>query len=118
MLNRMVGLLAVVAVVALVGSLALAGDAPKDKPKFDGVRGKVVSVDEKALTITVKPKEGDNVTVTTDKDTKFKVDGADGKALTDVKADMYITVTPKEGVAKTVVAVTPKAKTNGGHNTH
>ena len=98
MSNRMVGLLAMVAVVCLVGSAAFGAD--------ESLRGKVVSVDAEKGTLVVKPRQGDNVTVTTDKDTKVTVDGKEAK-LADVKADMLAEVTPKDGVAKTIVAKVP-----------
>jgi biopolymer transport protein ExbD len=97
-------LLAVVGLGLLLGCAVTAQAQPQ--PAADVLRGKVVSVDAEKGTVVVKPRQGDNVTVTTDKDTKVTVDGKEAK-LADVKADMGVEVSPKDGVAKTVNARTP-----------
>ncbi|MDD4888574.1 MAG: DUF5666 domain-containing protein [Phycisphaerae bacterium] len=73
----------------------------------DVLKGTVVSVDAAAKTLVVKPTTGDNVTVTTDADTKVKVDRK-AATLAEVKAGMIVEVKPATGVAKTINAHTPK----------
>jgi hypothetical protein len=106
MSSRQVWLLAAVALVGVVGSAAalLAADAPADV-----LRGKVVSVDTDKGTLVVAPRNGDNVTVATDKDTKVTVDGKDA-TLADVKAGLFVEVSPATGTAKTITARAPQAE--------
>src|SRR5512143_3532292 len=59
----------------------------KAKAKVNTITGKVVAVDAKAMTLTVKGKKGD-VAVTADDKTKF----AKGKTLADVKVGDKATV--------------------------
>jgi preprotein translocase subunit YajC len=77
-------------------------------PGHMGLHGTIVSVDADKGTLVVKPKEGDNVTVTTDANTKVRLDEKDAK-LADLKAGMMVTVIPATGVAKYIIAKTPAA---------
>ena len=95
------------AMVAILGLAGFAMAARGNKAPTTGLHGKVVSVDTTAKTVIVKPKTGDNVTVTTDATTTVTLDGA-AAALADLKAGMVVTVTPATGVAAKIIAKTPK----------
>jgi len=97
------------ALLAVVGlGLLLACVETAQAADAQALYGKVVSVDTTANTIVVKPKTGDNVTVSTNADTKIKVNDKEA-TLADIKADMMIRVAPATGVAKAINAFTPKA---------
>lgn len=109
-------LLAMVAVVGLVCSslLAAEGDAPKkERPK--GIYGKIVKVEDKAVTIKTKAKDAEakEVTVAVDDKTVVMVDKKEAK-LADLKTDMMCFVTPEtasDKVAATKISAwAPKPK--------
>lgn len=87
------------ALVALIAGQALAGDAGR-RPE-NAIFGTVVKVDGTNLIIKTGGKDGKEVTVATDANTKVTIDGNDAK-LADLKPGNRVVVTPKEGVAKEI----------------
>jgi ribosomal protein L6P/L9E len=87
--------------VALAGGVARKITAYTSDPH--DLRGTILSVDAAKGTLVVKPAEGDNVTVTTNADTKVTLDGKDAK-LADLKAGMMVGIMPATGVAKMIHA--------------
>ncbi|MEI8196599.1 MAG: hypothetical protein WCI73_11875 [Phycisphaerae bacterium] len=90
----------------LMASAALAADAAK-KP----VIGKVKSVADDKTSFVVTPKQGDDVTVKVNADTKYKL-GEDASTFAEVvKVDARVKATLNaDGVATEVVAHVKKAK--------
>lgn len=101
-------LVAALVLTGFVVSQAMAQDGAKPgKKRGAGLRGEVVKVEDKALTI--KDKAGKETVVTTDEKTVVMVDRKEAK-LADVKPGMRVMITPATGVATKIVAHTPKAK--------
>lgn len=99
--------LTAVLALAAVATLTLTGLAQETTSKPNLLYGKVVSVDAAKGTIVVAPKEGPQVTVTTDAKTKFTV-GDKPATLADIKPDMGIRVSPGTGTAEDVRAFAAK----------
>ena len=74
--------------------------------KAKAVRGKVVKVDGDKLVIA-KGKNGEEVTIATNADTKITIEGKEAK-LADLQAGQVVAVTPAEGTATTIVVAAPK----------
>ena len=68
--------------------------------------GTVVSVDAASGKVVIAPKEGPQVTVTTDANTKVRVKDKDA-ALADVQPGMILRVSPAAGMATDIRAFTP-----------
>ena len=77
--------------------------------------GKIVKVEDKALTIKTKVKEGEGkeITIAVDDKTVIALDKKEAK-LADLKADMMCRITPDTAsdkvAAETISAFTPKAQ--------
>ena len=110
-MKQLMALLAVVAVVGFVGSFALAAETTT-KPTV--LEGKFVKMDEGKLVMKAGDKE---TTVLTNDKTTVIVDGKDGGKLADLKAGMMLRVTltdAADATAAKVQAKTPPA-TKGEH---
>ena len=79
---------------------------PSPKPSL--LYGKVVSVDAAAGKVVILPKNGAEVTVATDANTKIQVGGKEA-ALGDVKPDMILRVSPATGTASDLRAFVPQS---------
>ena len=99
--------LTAVLVMAAVVGFNLMAVAQDTTVRPSALYGKVVSVDVTGGKIVVQPKEGAQVTVTTDANTKIKVSDKDA-TLGDIKPDMGIRVSPATGTAANIVVYTPK----------
>jgi hypothetical protein len=84
----------VLAVFAVLGFVS----TTMAQEKLSLLYGKVISVDAAAGKIVIAPKEGPQVTVTTDAGTKILVSGKSA-TLADVKPDMTLRVSPATGTA-------------------
>ncbi|MCE5326560.1 MAG: hypothetical protein LLG01_09100 [Planctomycetaceae bacterium] len=87
-------------------AMAQEGEKPAKKRGM-GLRGEVVKVEDKALTI--KDKAGKETVVTTDEKTVVTIDRKEAK-LADLKPGMRVMITPATGVAAKIMVHTPKPK--------
>ena len=101
-------LLALVAVLGMVGvAVAAEGDAPK-KTRTPGIWGKIVKVEGTNIVVAARTRGSEDtkeVTVATDDKTVVTLDGKEAK-LANLKADMFVRITPATGTAEKVVAMT------------
>lgn len=81
---------------------------PASPAKPSLLYGKVVSVDVATGKVVIAPKEGPQVTVTTDASTKVRVKDKDA-ALADVQPGMVLRVNPATGTATDIRAFQPQA---------
>jgi hypothetical protein len=81
------------------------------KGKNGGLRGKIVSIEGNAITISKGKKNGgQNTIIHTTATTSITIDGASGKAVTDLQVGERVTVTPYAGTATQIVATTKHKK--------
>jgi hypothetical protein len=102
-------LLALAVVLGMVGvAVAAEGDAPK-RTRPPGLRGKVVSVDTTAKTVTIMKyarAEADRKEVTVDASAAVVTLDGEASSLDKLAKDMYVTITPETGKAEKIVALT------------
>lgn len=113
-MTRTLRALALALTIALTTPAALAkpktGEPPKPpKKKEERVVGVLLKVVENKLTLQTFGKTAGEVTVVTDKNTKFSLE-AEPAALADIKPGLQIVATPATGVAKSIVASKIKVK--------
>jgi len=100
-------LMALVAVLCIVGVALAAEEAPKKAPR--GIFGKIASVDGANIVVEKRvsrdSKETTKVTVVTDDKTEITLDGNAAK-IGDLKEGMFVMITPATGTAEKVRAST------------
>jgi len=106
-------IVAMMALVLFAASAAMAAVAAADVAAAPA-KGKVTSVADNNLSFVITPKKGADVTVTVDKDTKYKLGDADSTMDVVVKVGNSVEVTLNDAkVATLVVGKAPKARKNG-----
>ena len=120
-MKRFTTLLALALILAF-GTTAYAAKANKaNKPtKADraakkaekGVTGTVLKVDGTNIVVQTKGKQGGEVTIATDANTKFTVNGKDA-TIADVKAGESVTASPAGATAQKVTIKEPRQKGKG-----
>jgi hypothetical protein len=99
-------LLALAAILCMVGVAIAQEDGTKKKERTPGLRGTIVSNTDGTLVIKQRARgdqEAKEVTVTTDKDTVVTLDG-EASTVGDLKAGYFVSITPVEGTAKKIIA--------------
>ena len=96
-------------VVMIVCGLVGVAQAKKPANGSKPIKGQIVSVaaDGTSVVVMTSGKKANEVTVTTDKDTKVTIDGAEAK-LADLKKDEWVVITPGIGLATEIKASTKK----------
>jgi hypothetical protein len=114
-MKRFASILVVALVLAVGATVAQAGKGnkaanPDKAAKKDqkGVAGTVLKIDGTNITLQTRGKNGAEVTIATDADTKFESKGKPA-AITDIKEGSIVVASPNTGTAKKIVIRPGKA---------